>query len=97
MTIIKKFDTSNKKKFPKKYIILTIVGLFTLTLIEIWANNTAITFGDQYEKLSALEKNLKMENAILENDIAKNSSLQQVSSKAAQLGFSPQLSIQYIR
>lgn len=98
MTIAKTFDTEvDKKKFPRTYIIIIAVVLFTLTLIEIWASNTVIAHGERYEKLSYLEKNLIMENLILENEIAKNSSLNLVASKSAELGFLNPVSIQYIR
>ncbi len=96
--IIKKFESEKqKRKFPKKFIILTIISLFTLTLIEIWVSNTVIAYGEKYEKLSVLEKNLKMENQILENEVALNSSLKTIASKSAELGFTPSLGIQYIR
>ena len=98
MTIIKKFEPEeHKKKFPKRYIVLTIMSLFMLTLTEIWATNTVIAYGERFEKLSVLEKNLKTENQILENNIAKNSSLNSIASKSAQLGFYANQSIQYIR
>ncbi len=98
MTIIKKFDPEeNQKKFSKKYIILTALSLFTLTLIEIWVSNTMIAYGEKFEKLSALENNLKMENQVLENEIAKNAALVNIASKSAQLGFSSSQSILYIR
>lgn len=96
--IIKKFESEQqKRKFPKKYIILTIISLFTLTLIEIWVSNTVIAYGEKYEKLSILEKNLKMENQIIENQIAANSALKTIALKSAELGFSPSLGIQYLR
>ena len=98
MTFTHKFDPEeNKKKFPRKYIIFVSVGLFILTIIEIWASNTVSAYGEKYEKLAILEKNLKMENQILENNIAKESSLSSIASKSAQLGFSSYESIQYIR
>lgn len=98
MTIIKTFDTTDsQKRFPRKYIILVLICLLSLTLVEIWASNAAVAFGEKYEKLSSLEKNLKIENQILENDIAENSSLKAVASKSAELGFSPNIGIQYIR
>ena len=98
MTIIKTFDTEEvKSKFPKKYLGLALMGLISLTLIEIWASNTVVAFGEKFDKLTETEKNLKMENQILENEIAKNSSLSSIASKSAALGFSPNQSIQYIR
>lgn len=98
MTIIKTFDTEDtSKKFPKKFIILAALCLLVLTVVEVWASNTVIAYGEKYEKLSMLEKNLKMENQILENNIANNASLKTIASKSAQLGFSNHQSIKYIR
>lgn len=103
MTIIKTFDTNSEekkdenKRLPKRYIVFCGVGIFILTILEIWANNTIITYGEKFEKLSILEKELDMENQILENEIAKNASLANIASKSAKLGFSSEQSIQYIR
>lgn len=98
MTIIKKFEPEQPKKgFSKKYIILVIVCLFALMLIEIWASNNVVTYGEKFEKLSLLSKTLNLENQILENEIAKNQSLSSIASKSAELGFSEPQSIQYIR
>ena len=98
MTIIKTFDTEeSKSKFPRSYIIIVVATLFTLAVIEIWASNTVIDYGGKYEKLFTLEKSLKMENQILENEVARNASLNVIASKSAELGFSAVQSIQYIR
>lgn len=98
MTIIKKFEPEEPKtKFPKKIIGLTLGLLFVLTLIEIWVSNTVVVYGEKFEKLAAMQKNLAMENQILENEIAKNSALTNISSKSAQLGFSSLQSVKYIR
>lgn len=98
MTIIKTFEPEEQKnKFPKKYIVLIVLTLFVLTVIEIWASNTVVTYGEKFEKLSALEKALNLENQILQNEIAKYTSLNSVASKSAELGFSKIESIQYIR
>lgn len=105
MTIIKTFEIEDKKKssseshhkLPRSYIFVVVASLFVLVLIEIWASNTVITYGEKYDKLSALQKNLKMENQILENEIAAKSSLGSIASKSAELGFAPSKSIQYIR
>ena len=98
MTIIKKFEPEEKdSKFPKKYIAIAFSCLFILTIIEIWASNTVASFGDRFERLSNLENNLKMENQILKNEIAKKASLPIIASKSAELGFSTSQSIEYIR
>lgn len=99
MTSFKKINPEEniQKKVSKKYISFAAFGLIALTVIEIWASNTVIAYGDKFEKLSNLEKSLSMENQILENEIAKNSSLKVIASKSAELGFSSSISIQYIR
>lgn len=98
MTIIKKFEPEQQKRqFPKKTIALALGILILLTLLEIWVSNTVIIYSEKFEKLSSLEKNLLMENKFLENEIAKGSSLNSISSKSAQLGFSTLQSIKYIR
>lgn len=98
MTIIKKFEPEEiKKGFSKKYIALTVAGLLFLTILEIWVNNTIITYGEKFESISNLERVLSMENQILENEIAGSVSLRSLASKSAELGFSRAESIQYIR
>ncbi|MBI3103808.1 hypothetical protein HYZ05_02625 [Candidatus Daviesbacteria bacterium] len=98
MTIIKKFEPEEiKKDFPKKYIVLTVLGLLFLTVLEIWVNNTVVTYGEKFESMSQLERVLEMENQILENEIAKGGSLNSLASKSAELGFLRVESIQYIR
>ena len=98
MTIIKKFETTEPKKgFSKRYIVLSIVCLFVLLLVEIWAGNNVVAYGEKFDKLSSIAKTLHLENQILENEIAKYESLNNVASKSAELGFSQAESIQYIR
>lgn len=98
MTIIKKFYTEEiNQKFPKKYIFLIAVSLLSLVVVQIWTSNTEVTFGEKFEQLSKLSQSLQMENQILRNEIARESSLEVIASKSAQLGFSKTESIQYIR
>ena len=98
MTIIKKIEAEGiNQNFPKKYILLTAVSLLTLVIVQIWTNNTAVTFGEKFNQLSKLQDTLKSENQILGNKIARESSLGVVASKSAELGFSRAESIQYIR
>lgn len=98
MTIIKKFDTEQpKKNFSKKYIAMVVGSLFLLMFVQIWASNNVVTYGEKFDKLSMLAKTLSLENQILENEIAKGKSLDNVASKSAELGFSSPQSIQYIR
>ena len=53
MTITKKFEPQQiQKKLPKKYIGLAIFGLFVLVIVEIWASNTVIAYGEKLEDLT---------------------------------------------
>lgn len=76
---------------------MTIIGLSSLMLIEIWVNNTMIAYGERFAKLTTAEKNLRMENQILENEIARKSSFINIASESSRLGFSSGQSILYIR
>lgn len=98
MTIIKKFEPEEvKSRFPKKYLSMGIVFFLVLMLVGIWASNNVAEYGEKFAKLSALAKSLSLENQVLENEIAKMQSLNDVASKSAGLGFSEPESIQYIR
>lgn len=98
MTIIKKFEPEEPKKgFSKKYMSLIAACFFVLMLAEIWASNNVVAYGEKLEKLSSIAKTLYLENQILENEIAKQISLNRVASESGALGFSQPQSIQYIR
>lgn len=99
MTIIKKFEPEKqeKSKFPKFWVGVTVVFLFCLVLIEIWVNTATVSYGGEFKQLEEIQKQMLMENQILENEIAKRASLINVSSISAELGFTPANSVQYIR
>ncbi len=96
MTIIKKFETQEKKSYPKKTIIIGI-SLMVLVILEIWVNNTMAEFGKKLNDITSSEQSLRLENQILENQIAKESSLSNIASESAILGFSRPKDVQYIR
>lgn len=97
MTIISKFKTAEPKKYPKKYLGLAAVCFFVLILIEIWASNNVVTYGEKLEKLLILQKTLNLENQVIENQIAGQEALISIASTSAELGFFEPESIQYIR
>lgn len=98
MTIIKKFDTvEQNKNFSKKYIAFIASAILSLIVLEIWVNNTMVLYGEKFEKISSLQSSLKMENLILQNEIARQTSLQKIASKSAEAGFTRPENIQYIR
>lgn len=63
--------------------------------MQIWVLNRLSTFG---EKISQIERNktsLKMDNQILENQIAQYSALQKIKVQATNLGFQSSKNIEY--
>jgi hypothetical protein len=98
MTIIKKFEQDIPEgKVTKKYSAVIIIIILILVLVEVWVNNTLSIYGEKFEDLSSTEKVLNMENQILQNQIAKSESLENLASKSAELGFYKNQDIQYIR
>lgn len=97
MTIIKKFDPEEySNKFPKKYVVFAAVGIFVLSIAQIWVNNTAVSYGEKLESIVKLKSTLEMENTFLENEMASELSLTNIATKSSKLGFSRIESIQYI-
>ncbi len=98
MTIIKKFEPEEpRNSSPRKYLVLIVAILFVLALTQIWVSNAVIMYGAKFDQLESLQANLLTQNQILENEIARQASLSNISSKSAELGFSSNLSIEYIR
>lgn len=98
MTIIKKFESDKEtKKFPKRYIVVATISLSVLILAEIWISNTMVSFGEKVASIISLKNTLQLENQILQNEIAKYSSLRSIATESSKLGFSRAESIQYIR
>lgn len=95
MTIIKKEFAL--PVFSKKLIFLAVISISSLMVLEVWANNTVITYGDKLESITVLQKTLLMENQILENEIAKKAALTNIASESAMLGFSKSEKLEYIR
>lgn len=94
MSLIKKIDS--KGVGFKKYIFLGIFILLILGILEIWANNTMVNYGEKLVQINRLQENLKLENGILENELAKLASLDSIATQASQLGFSKSKAVQYL-
>lgn len=101
MTIIHKFEPEKEKKETtwktRKFILIIGFFLLGLTIAEIWVANTLANFGEKFEKISNLQKSLEQENLMIENEIATNSSLQNIASKSGALGLNFSKSVKYIR
>lgn len=80
-----------------KLVYLSFFGIFILIVIQVWASNTIVTYGDRLERISLLQQSLRMQNQILENEIAGRAALTSIASESAMLGFSKPDKVQYIR
>lgn len=94
MTILKKFETDSILR--KKIIILPVVIILLVSVLEIWVVNRLATYGDQISQLQQREASLRMENELLENEIAEKSSLNQVDKASKSLGFEKVKNFEYV-
>ena len=81
--MLKRFNTG----IQKKYLLFAVLIILPLVLLEIWSVNRLATLGTEINKLENTSSALKLENQVLENGIAKRSSLQQVEAESIKLGF----------
>ena len=76
------------ERIDYKYLVLAIWVTMTMTyIIYIGISSRFITYGEQLDRLEKRQKQLIMENMILENEIASASALRHISVKARELGF----------
>lgn len=87
----------DKAKNWRKYLIVGLSVLLILVVLEIWANNTTASLGEKLVQINKLQQEIAWENLILENELAKISSLGDIASAAADLGFSKAKAVQYLR
>lgn len=100
MTIIHTFEIEETKPiffgWNKKVVVVGAILLMSLTVLEIWANNTLVNYGEKLEEISQMQDQLQLENQILENKIAVESSLSHIASSSSELGLASPKSIQYL-
>ncbi len=84
---------SKFKKWAKLGIPLVIAVLF----LEIWSVNRLSTFGKKIDELKQTEREIVLQNTILENQIAQKSSLLLLEGQSKSLGFGTTSTIQYIK
>lgn len=80
----------------KKILIFLGLILLIVAVLEIWSVNRLATFGEQINKLERSKAALKLENKLLENEIAKYSSLSEAQKYAPHLGFENTKKVEYL-
>lgn len=100
MNLTHKFDSETEEGFnfkTRRFMLLSASSLLALIVIEIWVIHTLSSFGEKVKKIEELQKNLKEENEILENEISRESSLPKIASSSASYGLESPKTVQYIR
>lgn len=78
---------------------LKVMGVFCVLvfILEIWMVNRLSTDGQKIAEIKAAEARLELENQVLENTIAENSSITALEQKMAPLGFDTSKNFIYIK
>lgn len=79
-----------------KYAVPVSLLILSLVIIEIWVVHTLSGYGSKFKEIEKLQKNLELENQILENEIAHESSLNKIASSSATFGLEKPKKVQYI-
>lgn len=76
------------ERIDYKYLMLAAWVAMTMTyILFIGISAKFVGYGEQVDILEKREKQLIMENMILENEIASRSALRHISVKAKEMGF----------
>lgn len=97
MKRIKQEEENTPRKKLARIVRISAAMLLVLLFLEIWAVNRLATYGDQIQEIQNAKMSLQLENQVLENQIAENSSLVTVETKAASLGFNQIKSWDYLK
>lgn len=87
----------NSAPLKRRAIISLSFILILVILLEVWAVNRLSTYGEQLSQIDASISQFKLENSILEGEIAARSSLNKIEKIARNLGFEPPSKIQFIK
>lgn len=86
-----KFLKQHQDKQPRKKAIkiaqIAVITFLAIFFLEIWVVNRLSTYGNKIQELKNAKAALELENQILSNAIAKETSLTSVEKKAAVIGF----------
>ena len=91
-SVIKSLDQSSYR-VPIVVLWIVITGCYILTML---LNNAVATYGEQIATFDRASRDLEIQNMILGNRIANNSSFVHIESTARGLGFKPVQNVVYI-
>ncbi len=86
----------NFQRFNRKIVFFSLFLILPFVILEIWSINRLATLGVEINKMDVTASSLKLENQVLENAIAKKSSLATIEKNAAALGFQKNRNVQKV-
>lgn len=96
MKYLKQEENTSPKRKAKRLVKIAVVFVFAVLALELWTVNRLSTYGDKIQSLKESQARLELENQVLENTIAQESSLHVIEKRAAALGFGSIKSYQYL-
>lgn len=96
MKRLKKEENRPRQRILKS-IRLGAVILLVVLFLEIWAANRLSTYGDKIQDIKSAKMAIELENQVLENQIAQQSSLASIEIRAVALGFTTVKNWQYFK
>lgn len=95
MKRIRQEEGNRPKRKITRIIRLGGVVFIVVLVLEIWMANRLSTYGSKIEETKGAQSKLELENQILENEVARKSSLLSLEPKAASIGFNAVKNPQY--
>lgn len=95
MSII--FQINSLFTLKRKIGLFLSLILIPVIILEIWSLNRLSTYGEQISSLENTKSALKLENQILQNEIARKSSLRLMESASKLYGFKNVSKIEYLK
>lgn len=89
-------ENTKKTKLLRIGKIVFLIFVFILVL-EVWMANRLSTYGYKIQQMKQLKSEISLQNQLLENEIAQDSSLSIIEAKANKLGFDTIKNIEYIK
>lgn len=86
----------NPKIRAKRLLKVAVVFILVILSLELWTANRLSTYGDKIQGLKDAQARLELENQVLGNVIAQESSLNVLEKRAVLLGFGSVKTFQYL-
>lgn len=96
MKYLKQEERKSPKTKAKRLLKIAVVFILAIISLELWTVNRLSTYGDKIQGLKEAQARVELENQVLENVIAEESSLNVLEKRATLLGFESVKTFQYL-